>query len=438
MAKSKIVNVDASFPPSFAPFFQPKRFKCAYGGRGGSKSWSAARALLLLGQQYSIRVLCAREFQASISESVHQLLQDQIVNLGLTDFYSVAKADITGRNGSRFYFSGIASNVTKIKSYEGVNICWLEEAENLSEYSWDIIEPTIRREGFIKGTEAEIWVTFNPRLPTDFVYRKFVLDPPENAFVTKVNYFDNPWCPQTILNSAKRMEEKDPEKYSHIYLGEPRKFLDGAVYHTELRDANRDGRITKVPYDPTLGVSCFFDLGWADATAVWFAQKAGHEIRLIDYMEDSQKPIDFYLKEINRRPYTIDTVCLPHDAKAASLGTGKSIEEIIRNKGFRTHVIPKLSLTDGINALRSVFPLMWFDAQRCEKGIEAVRNYAYEKQPEHIGGFKDTPAHNQHSHASDALRYVAIGLKSSRSKPEPKYLQNARPMMGGNTSWMSL
>src|SRR5262245_60232648 len=132
---------NAQFPDKLACLFEPKRYKILYGGRGGAKSWGVARALLILGASRSLRILCAREFQNSIADSVHKLLSDQIAALGLAGHYDVLQTAIRGRNGTEFRFEGLRHNVTKIKSYEGVDICWVEEAQSVSKESWDTLIP---------------------------------------------------------------------------------------------------------------------------------------------------------------------------------------------------------------------------------------------------------------------------------------------------------
>ena len=166
------MNVQAKFPDALSFLFQPSRYKVAYGGRGAAKSWAMARALIIKGAEKQIRVLCAREFQSSIQDSVHKLLSDQILALGLEAFYVIEKSTIKGLNGTTFGFEGIRNNVKELKSYEGADICWAEEAANVSKSSWEVLIPTIRREG------SEIWISFNPELDTDETYKRFVLKPP--------------------------------------------------------------------------------------------------------------------------------------------------------------------------------------------------------------------------------------------------------------------
>ena len=208
------MQTEVNFPEKLSFLFEPYRFKVAHGGRGGAKSWGFARALLLLAYQKPLRILCAREFQNSIQESVHRLLSEQIVELGLADHYEVLQSAIRARNGSEFSFSGIKTDPSKIKSAEGYDICWVEEAEKTSKESWNILIPTIRKPG------SEIWVSFNPNLMTDATYQMFVVNPPPGAKVVAINWRDNPWFPDVLEQERLHMERTEPELYLHVWEGQ--------------------------------------------------------------------------------------------------------------------------------------------------------------------------------------------------------------------------
>lgn len=402
-----MTEATADFPEKLAFLFSPKRYKVLYGGRGGAKSWGVARALLIMGAQKKLRILCAREFQNSIADSVHKLLSDQIQELGLSSLYEIQRNKIAGRNGTEFGFEGLRHNITSIKSYEGADICWVEEAQTVSKSSWDTLIPTIRKDG------SEIWLTFNPLLESDETYQRFVKKPPANAEVVKLGWQDNPWFPDVLRTEMETLKDRDFDAYLNVWEGECRQILDGAVYANELRRAAESKRIARVPYTPGRPVHTFWDLGWADKTAIWFAQSVGHEYRFIRYLEDSQKPIEHYLRELQKFPYVYGTDYLPHDARAKQLGTGRSIEELMRGSGRKVRVVPNIGLEAGINAARTLFDLCWFDEAECADGLSALRHYQYEPD-EGRGTFKPKPLHNWASHGSDAFRYAAVMLKQDR------------------------
>jgi phage terminase large subunit len=411
----------AQFPEKLDFLFEPHRYKVPYGGRGGAKSWGIARALLLQGAERTLRILCARETQKSIAESVHKLLSDQIVALGLEAFYTVQKATITGLNGTQFIFAGIRQNVSNLKSYEGCDICWVEEAQNVSKHSWDVLIPTIRKAG------SEIWASFNPDLASDDTYRRFVTSPPPSAKVVKVNWRDNPWFTDELREEMEHLRETDPDSYEHVYEGMCKLVVEGAIYRNELLAAEKEGRICRVPWDSARPVDTFWDLGFADNTSIWFAQSVGFEFHLIDYLSGSQQALSFYLKAIKDKPYAYGHHHLPHDAKAHELGSGRSIEEQVRAFGLPVRIVKKLAISDGIAAARSIFHKCWFDAEKCADGLQGLRHYRYEVD-EDLKTLMRLPLHDWASHPADGFRYFAVGIKEpEKQKPNTPSKSYIRP-----------
>lgn len=407
----------ANFPEELRFLFEPARYKVAWGGRGAAKSWNFGRALLLQGGQRPLRILCARETQKSIADSVHQLLKSQIIELGLDKFYEVEKASIYAKNGTEFIFSGLKHNVDNLKSIEACDICWVEEAQSVSKSSWETLIPTIRKEN------SEIWVSFNPDLETDETYRKFVTSPPPGAIVKRLTFRDNPWFPEVLRREMEHLRETDYDAYMHVWEGCCISVIEGAVYANELHELDKSQRITRVPYDPAFPVNTYWDLGYGDCTAIWFSQVVGFEYRLIDYLEDSKRPLEHYLKLLQNRGYLYGTDWLPHDAQARQLGSGKSIEELMRAAGRRVEIVPRLSIADGINAARTIFPVCWFDSERCQDGLTALRHYRYGEVAT-LGSPTREPLHDAASHGSDSFRYFALGCK------RPKSLDWRKPKTG--------
>lgn len=386
--------------------------------------------MLILAAQKPLRILCARETQKSIADSVHTLLKDQIINLGLSDFYTVTNHAIVGKNGSNFAFIGIRQNVGNMKSFEGCDICWVEEAQTVSKNSWEVLIPTIRRE------DSEIWVSFNPELETDDTYKRFVLNPPPSACVVKINWSDNPWFPEVLRQEMDHLKAKDPDSYEHVYEGMCKQAVEGAIYRQELLTADKEGRITRVPYDATKPVHTFWDLGFGDNTSIWLAQSVGFEFRLIDFIDGSQQPLNFYVKTLQNKPYVYGTDYLPHDAKAHELGSGRSIEEQLRALGRKVSIVPKLSVSDGIAAARSIFGKCWFDNDRCADGIQALRHYRYESDDK-LGTLKKEPLHDWASHPADAFRYFGVAIREQRPPEKPKQVTEYRYPGQSAQSWMS-
>ena len=412
-------KLSLEIPEKLECLLEDHRYKIVYGGRGSSKSWTVARVLLAIGRRKKIRVLCAREFQNSISDSVHALLADQIRSMGLDEFYTVQNTSIFGKNGSEFLFAGLKHNITKIKSFEGVDICWVEEAQTTSKSSWDVLIPTIRKEG------SEIWVTFNPELDTDETYKRFVVTPPSNAKVVKVNWSDNPWFPSVLRDEMEDLKARDMDAYLNVWEGNTRQVLDGAVYATELRKAQEDNRIKEILLDKSIPVSTFWDLGWADMTSIWFVQTLpGGEVRVIDFYQDSQKTLDFYANLLQTKGYAYRDHWLPHDAEHKNM-TGRSTREILEGMGLPIRITPKLSIADGINAARMLMNRCYFDINRCAEGLQALRHYRYAVDPD-TKMFSEKPLHDQFSHAADAWRYVAVGLDEKPNEWSKTLKQNTK------------
>lgn len=215
-------------PDIFTPLYtdNESRYIVYYGGRGGRKSWEFSRALLVRAMKKKLLILCAREIQNSINDSVMRLLADQIRLLGFKSYIHVGRTTIETYNGSEFIFKGLNNiSVDNIKSLEGVDICWVEEAQAVSSKSWEILIPTIRKPG------SQIFISFNPDLPSDPVYQMFVAGtPPPKSIVKKVTYLDNPDCPKVLIEEAEYMRSKNPEAYSHIWLGNVRANSDAQIF----------------------------------------------------------------------------------------------------------------------------------------------------------------------------------------------------------------
>jgi phage terminase large subunit len=428
----------AEFPDKFAPLFEPHPYKVLYGGRDGCKSWAIARALLIIGADPGIlwpgrtegpRILCGRETMDSIRESVHQLLSDQIGNLGLHDFYSVLQSEIRGKNGTEFVFAGLRKqSVSSIKSYEAIDIFWGEEASTVSRRSLTILLPTIRKPG------SEIWWSLNPDLETDAVYQDFVLDPPPGAFVCRTSYLDNNWLSPESRQKIETLRQRDFDTFHHVYEGATRSTVEGAIYKAEIQAAEREGRIRAVPFDPMMPVETFWDLGFADRVSIWAAQRTPFEVRILRYFEADHQAIDYYLREMQTWGYVFGTCHLPWDGGTKNLQTGKSIQQLMEMKGFKVEVNRQLNVADGINAVRTLFPQLYFDVKLCADGVQYLRRYQW-GPPTALGVARREPLHDDASHPADALRTLAVGIK----EPQRKREENARPK-GNPTNpggWMS-
>lgn len=405
-------EINAEFPEKLKPLFLPFRYKIAYGGRGSGKSWAFARALLIQAASAPLRILCAREVQKSIRQSVHTLLSDQIHALGLSAFYEILESEIRGKNGSNLGFTGLASHtVDTIKSFEGCDICWVEEAQTVSKKSWDILIPTIRK------PESEIWVSFNPELDTDETYKRFVVNQPPKSAVMAVNWSDNPWFPDVLEQERQHCMIAAPDDYSTIWEGKCRSAVVGAIYAHEIDAAIRSGRICNLPYDPKLKVHTIWDLGWNDSMAIILAQRVRSELRVIDYIEDDHKTLDWYVAELKERRFNWGYDFLPHDGNAKDFKTGKSAAEILKTFGRKVKITPNIGLENGIKAARIAFGQSYFDKGKTGRLVECLKRYR--RSVPQSTGEPGSPIHDEYSHGADVFRYLSIVADEMSNEDEP-------------------
>jgi len=415
-------EINIRFPKAFKDLDNPHRYKVMWGGRGSAKSWTAARKLLIRGLERPMRVLCTRELQKSIKQSVHKLLSLQIDAMGLNKFYSVTNDKILGINGTEFIFLGVKHNTEEIKSTEAIDICWIEEAHSLTESSWDIIDPTIRQEG------SEVWVTYNTRFKFDHIHQMFVVnEPPPDSWVRKINYDENPYFPDVLQRQMENMKKTDYEKYRHIWLGELKQLATGAIFGSQITQVHKDSRHKFIQIEKNCEVHTFFDIGKNDHTAIWFMQDVGGgEYHFIDYFQGRLEEVEHYVRFIRARDYLYGNHHLPHDADHDRLGMKRNIKEQFEDGGVRPTVIVDRTphKNAAIEAARDVFPKCWFHkgdderGKRVEKGYEALCNYRY-KYKEEDDVFQQTPHHDWASNGADAFMQFAQGYVPTRNNWEP-------------------
>lgn len=264
-----------------------------YGGRASSKSWDAAGIAIFLADKYKLRFLCTRQIQNKIDESVYALLKIQIERFGLRHRFRILDNKIINRfTGSEFMFYGLWRHVSEIKSLESIDVLWNEEAHGITEAQWEILEPTIRKEG------SECWFIFNPTLVTDFVWRNFVVDPPADTIVRKINYDENGFLSKTMLNVIAAAKQRDPEVFEHVYLGVPRTDDDQAIIKLSWVEAAIDAH-KKLGFAPSGRKRIGFDV--ADSGADKCANVYRHGS--VAYWADEWKAKEDELMKSCKRTY---------------------------------------------------------------------------------------------------------------------------------------
>jgi phage terminase large subunit len=400
-----VQTVDYPIPHKFAPFLKPKRFKVAKGGRDSAKSWTIAQLLLLEGASRTIRVGCFREVQKSLKDSVYTLLCDQIKRLDLDDFYTATRDEIRGKNGTLFVFSGLSLQTKdSLKSFEGIDYAWVEEAHSVSQGSWDVLTPTIRKPG------SEIWISFNPEMDTDPVYQMFCVKERDDTVVVSINFYDNPWKSDALNSEREQMKREDPEKYAHIYEGQCRPAVEGAIYYREVSALRSSGRYHAVPYDPMLKVHVVADLGFNDYMSLLLIQRLASEVRVIRYIEDRKRDIPSYSQELKELKLNYGNVWLPHDARATTLTSssnpiGATAQEQFQNLGWTVQIVPNINVEQGIRKTREVFPRVHIDNTEATELLNRLGRYRRHVKPD---GQATIPVHDDQSHGSDGFRYMAL------------------------------
>lgn len=378
-------------PAIFTGILAPFRYKVFHGGRGSAKSWTVAAVLVWLASRVSLRVLCAREYQNSIADSVHKLLSDQIYKLGLQGQYVITLTSIKcPRTGSEFMFKGLHHNVNEIKSTEGVDVCWVEEAQRVSHESWQTLIPTIRKPG------SEIWVTFNPEDERDPTYKRFIANEAPGSLVTQVNYIHNPFFPEVLRAEMEYMKLVDYDAYLHVWEGKPKTRSKSQIF---------SGKYRIEAFDTPDNVERFYygaDWGFAqDPTVLIRAFIVGRKL-YIDY-EAYGVGVEF-----DELPQLFDSV--PGSRKWQIKGDNSRPETIsaMNKRGFNVIAAQKWggSVEDGIAHLRAFEEIVIHE--RCKHTAEEARLYSYklDKQTEEVLPI----IVDKHNHCWDAIRYALDGL----------------------------
>jgi phage terminase large subunit len=391
--------------PTGSAVYVPSRYKVAYGGRGSAKSWGLAGVAARIAANRPLRVLCVRELQNSIQESIHKLLSTRIEGLGLSGYYDIQQQGIYGRCGSEFIFAGIKSDPAKIKSTEGIDICLVEEAEKVSENSWKVLIPTIRKPG------SEIWVAFNPRDETDPTYKRFVIRTPPDARVVKINWDDNPWFPDvldmerqyalSLIAEASDDSERAQAQadYDHVWEGATQRNSQAAILRR---------RVVVEPFEAPEGTRFYFGADWG------FANDPTALVRF--WIREEELYVDYeafgYRVEIDETPQLFDSI---PGARAWPIKADCSRPETISymsRQGFRVAGAEKWagSVEDGIAHLKAFRKIHIHS--RCKHLQEEARLYSY--KIDKVTGDILPIIVDAHNHGIDAIRYGLDGIIQRR------------------------
>jgi phage terminase large subunit len=417
----KCTKAEIRLPPKIVSIFEGSaRYRGAFGGRGSGKTRSFALMTAVRGYQWGMagksgQILCAREHLNSLDESSLEEIKSAIRSVDwLNSYYEIGEKFVRSRDGRiNYVFAGLRRNLDSIKSKARIILAWVDEAEGVSDSAWQKLIPTVREE------DSEIWVTWNPETKRSATHRRFRLDPPEDSKIIQMNWEDNPYFPDVLDKERKDDKAKRPDLYDHIWNGDMLIHADGAFYAEEMRAVNNEGRLGEVPYERSVGVVTAWDLGVGDSTAIWFAQMIGQEVRLIDYYECSGVGLDHYARVLAEKGYHYESHILPHDVRVREMGTGKSRLETLDTLAVRPVTIaPQLGVDDGIQAARTMISRCWFDLKKCERGVDALRQYRRDYDDKNMV-WRGKPLHDWTSHCADAFRYLAVGYRPFNDWGDP-------------------
>ncbi|MBC6982468.1 PBSX family phage terminase large subunit [Caulobacter sp. 17J80-11] len=404
-------------PSVFRPLVGPARYKGAWGGRGSGKSHFFAELLIQRCLEGPTRALCVREVQVSLAQSVKRLIEDKIAAHGVAGTFEVRRDRIGTPGGGLIVFQGMQDHTAEsVKSFEGFDIAWVEEAQTLSERSLTLLRPTLRKPG------SELWFSWNPRRRTDPVDRLLRGEvPPPGAAVVRALWSDNPWFPAELEAERQFDQERAPERYAHVWEGDYLAVTEGAYFAAQLNDARKTGRVGAVAADPLVRVRAFWDLGVSDATAIWVAQFVGREIRVLDYGEGQGQPLAYYVDWLRRRGWGEALCVLPHDGAERDAVSAVRFEDHLRQAGFEVTTVRNQgrgAAMQRIEAARRLFARIWFDAEKTEAGVEALGAYHERRDEARRVGLG--PAHDWASHAADAFGLMCVAYEEPQVRLRPE------------------
>jgi phage terminase large subunit len=401
MSSAPALNL--KIPSVLKPLYETdKRYIDLFGGRGGAKSWGVADFLLVKGYESQKRILCTREIQTSIKDSVHKLLSDRIEALGLSSFYTITEKSIKGKNGTEFIFKGLYRNDNDIKSTEGIDFCWCEEAQSISRASLKVLTPTIRKEG------SQIIFTYNPNNESDPVHVDYTKADRKDTLKIKINYPDNPFFPDVLRSEMEYMKRVNYEQYMHVWEGECRSVSDACVFKGKFREE---------AFETPPGVQLYFGADWGfavDPVAVvrfWLNETA--TVMYIDYEAGGVGV------EIPDTPALFDTIPDVRQHYVIADSARPELISYMNSQGFRIKPAKKgpNSIEEGIEFLKSFEEIIIHP--RCKRVLDEFKYYSY--KVDKMTGDIQTKLEDKNNHFIDSLRY---GTEKMRRKN--KYATTAR------------
>lgn len=431
-----------AIPPNLIDLFVGDAdVRAARGGRGSGKTRSFAKMACVVGYRFGMAgvsgiILCARQFMNSLEDSsleeIKRAIQDEPF---LAAYYDVGEKYVRSKDGRiSFSFAGLDRNVASVKSKGRLLLCWVDEAEPVTDTAWTTLLPTLREEG--EDWSAELWVTWNPKRKTAPVEKRFAQSSDPRVKCVTLNWNHNPRFPRKLERERQRDQNERPEEYPHIWDGAYATVVTGAYFAKDLLAMKQEGRLCRLAADPLMTTRAIWDIGGtgakADACAIWICQYIGREIRVIDYYEARGQPLATHVGWLREHGYSAALCVLPHDGASNDKVFDVSYESALRAASFEVVVVPNQGAGAAkmrIESARRLFPSIWMDDDRTEAGRIALGAYAPkldEKRDIDLG-----PNHDWASHAADAFGLMCVAYEEPKVKRK-KERQGGRPRGG----WM--
>ena len=401
----------------FEPLLHPTRYKGAWGGRGSGKSHFFADLMVEAAlTQPGFRGVCIREVQKDLNQSAKRLIEDKIAAHGVGSVFDCQKAVTVTPGGGIIVYQGMQDHTAdSVKSLEGFDVAWVEEAQTLSARSLTLLRPTIRKPG------SELWFSWNSRRKSDPVDKMLRGDDtPTGAVVVRANWSDNPWFPAELEQERLDDLRMKPDQYEHIWEGGYEAITEGAYYAAHLTAAKAQGRIGEISADPLMAYRAFWDIGGtgakADATTIWVCQFIGEKIKVLAYYEAQGQDLATHINWLRASGYGKAECFLPHDGAAHDKVFDASYEGALRAAGFSVTVVPNQgrgAASQRIEAARRWFPRIWFNQATCQPGIDALG--AYHEKKDDARGIGLGPNHDWSSHGADSFGLMASTYEEPRS-----------------------
>ena len=414
-------ELEIRIPPKLIPVFRGRAdVRGAFGGRGSAKTRSFAKMAAVMGMRYGQagvtgQILCARQFMNSLDDSsleeVKRAIEDEPA---LAAFYDVGEKYVKSRDGRIWFsFAGLDRSIDSVKSKGRILICWVDEAQPVTDAAFSTLIPTLREEN--EDWNAELWVTWNPLRKAAAVETRFrrVKDP--LIKVVELNWRDNPKFPAKLERERLRDLRDRPDEYPHIWDGEYATAVKGAYFAAGLALARAEGRIAHVAAEPLLTLRIHCDIGGTGATSdnfvFWVNQFIASEVRCVDHYEVQGQPIEAHATWLRSRGYVPGkaTIVLPHDGGTNDKVHAVSYESAFRTMGYDVKVVPNMgrgAASQRVEAVRRVLPSVRFNEEKTEAGREALGFYHEKWDDKRDIGLG--PDHDWSSHSADAFGLMAV------------------------------